>query len=529
MSRMWSIALYIRLSREDGRAESASVTHQKEILLEYLAREFQGEYALAGVYADDGATGTDYDRPAFGRLLQDMEQGLINCVLCKNLSRAFRNYADQGYFLEHFFPSRGIRFITLGDPKIDTYLQPEAVTGLEVPISGLMNDRFAYKTSSDIRRTLDTKRRKGAFIGAFAPYGYQKNPQNKNMLLIDEEAAAVVRDIFQWFVYGADCAGEAMSKAGIARRLSALGIPNPTRYKREKGLRYENPGAGEGDGLWSSASVSGILKNKVYIGTMVQGRQRVISYKIHHAVKVPEEGWYQVEDTHAPIVSKALFQRAQEKQGQAVRRAPRKGEHYLFSGLLRCADCKGGMTRRKAGGHVYYNCTGYQRKGTCSRHTIRLDILEGQVLGALQEQIAALWNLEEIQGAIRGTPISGAGGIALHKLQRRQEREKAKKQRLLAELYADWKSGEVSREQYRSMAEQFSRQAYALEESLQRIQMELDSGEEGAGEGNSCLQEFLREGTISSLHQGLLSMLVEVIYIHEGGGLTIAFRFAKPG
>ena len=174
MNSVWRIALYIRLSRDDGNDESMSISNQRKILMEYVGQFFKEDGKLIDVYADDGQTGTDFERPEFQRMLRDIEAGKVNCIICKNLSRAFRNYSDQGYFLEKIFPKFHIRFITLGDPKIDTFINPEAVSGMEVPINGLMNDRFAYKTSSDIRRTFDTKRRKGEFIGAFAPYGYKK-------------------------------------------------------------------------------------------------------------------------------------------------------------------------------------------------------------------------------------------------------------------------------------------------------------------------------------------------------------------
>ena len=165
---VWLIAVYIRLSREDGGEESGSVTNQKKILIEYLENNFDGQYEIVDFYIDDGLTGTDDTRADFARMVLDIEQGRVNCVLVKTLSRAFRNYADQGYYLEAFFPQKKVRFISTGDPRVDTYTNPEAITGLEVPITGLMNDRYAAKISSDVRRTFDYKRRNGEFIGAFA-------------------------------------------------------------------------------------------------------------------------------------------------------------------------------------------------------------------------------------------------------------------------------------------------------------------------------------------------------------------------
>ena len=163
---VWRIAVYIRLSKDDGNDESLSVTNQRKIITEYIEEFFEGEYIIVDVYADDGLTGTDYERPEFQRLIHDVEAGTVNCIICKTLSRAFRNYSDQGYFLEKVFPLYGVRFISIGDPSLDTFKNPDAVQGMEVPITGLMNDRYAARTSNDIRRTFNTKRRKGGITMA---------------------------------------------------------------------------------------------------------------------------------------------------------------------------------------------------------------------------------------------------------------------------------------------------------------------------------------------------------------------------
>ena len=170
MPHLGQVGVYLRLSKEDARRESASIANQRAILLDYLNHEFQDPWTLTQVYTDDGRTGTDDSRPAFQSLIRDVERGKVNCVLCKTLSRAFRNYADQGYYLEEFFPRHRTRFIALGSPRVDSYLHPDAVQwGLEIPINGILNDRYAAKTSADVRRTLDMKRRRGEFFGSFTP------------------------------------------------------------------------------------------------------------------------------------------------------------------------------------------------------------------------------------------------------------------------------------------------------------------------------------------------------------------------
>lgn len=328
--------------------------------------------------ADDGLSGTDDSRESFQRLIAQVKAGRVNCVLCKTLSRAFRNYADQGYFLEELFPRCRTRFIALGSPRVDSYLDPEAVQlGLEIPINGILNDRYAAKTSADVRRTLDMKRRRGEFIGSFAPYGYAKDPEDKNRLIPDPAAAAVVREMFRRCL-----AGE--SRGAITAWLNQAGIPNPTAYKLRQGLDYGRPGPAT-DGLWSQSTVARILKNPVYAGTLVQGRQRVVSYKVHQTISVPRENWYQVEGTHEPLIPPELFQKIQERPG--VRRAPGQGAPHLFAGLLCCADCGRAMTRRRARETVYYHCSTYRRrsKTACSKHTIREDALCRQTALALGE------------------------------------------------------------------------------------------------------------------------------------------------
>ena len=368
--RVWRVGLYIRLSKEDGRQESLSVANQRKILLDYLANDFPGRWELAGIFVDDGLTGTDDSRAGFQEMIAQVRAGEVDCVICKTLSRAFRNYADQGYFLEEFFPRYRTRFISLGSPRVDSFLDPEAVQmGLEIPINGLLNDRYAARTSADVRRTLDMKRRRGEFIGSFAPYGYVKDPGNKNALLPDPPAAKVVGEIFAWYLAG-------LGKGAIAARLNERGEPNPTAYKAVRGENYRRPGPAN-DGLWTAATVGRVLANPVYGGTLVQGRQRVVSYKVHQTFSVPPEEWYVVADTHPAIVPPADLQRAAELAQCRTRRPPGGGEVHLFAGLLRCADCGRAMSRKTAKGIVYYTCSTYRRKSktACTKHTIREDRL----------------------------------------------------------------------------------------------------------------------------------------------------------
>lgn len=519
----WKIGKYIRLSRDDGNVVSESVVNQDKILNDEIPGFFEdGLYEVVDTYIDDGTSGTtDLERRDFQRMVQDMKTGRINCVIVKNLSRAFRNSANQGHFLEEFIPLYNTRFISLYQPRIDTFLEPEIVHSLEVSITGFMNEQYAYKTSADVRRTFQHKREKGEFIGAFAPYGYIKDPENKNVLIIDEEAAQVVRDIFSWFIT------EGMSKAGIARRLNEYGILNPAAYKRSKGLRYENPHCRHNDGLWPPSTVSSILQNPLYIGVMRQGRQKVISYKVHKRASVPESEWFVVENAVPAIVARETFQAAQSLHKRDTRTPPGKREVYLFSGYIRCADCGKSMARHTARGLVYYQCRTHRdkSKARCSKHSIRLDVLERAVLTAIQGQIGLVESLARIIGEISGAPAARAESLRLDALLGQRTNELEKAAGVLDDLYMDWKSGDITRDQYHRMKGRLEEQALRLREAIARLRAEREAAARGTGAEDPCLAAFLKCRNIDRLTRGLLVELVHAVLVHEDKSIEIEFNF----
>lgn len=519
---VWKIGKYIRLSRDDGSNESESIVNQRKILDEQIPKYFDSDYYIVDEYIDDGRTGTsDNTRPDFLRLVEDVKCGRINCIVTKNLSRAFRNSANQGKFLEEFIPLYNTRFISLYEPHIDTFLNPEVVHSLEVSITGFMNEQYAYKTSVDVRRTFDTKRKKGEFIGAFAPYGLMKKPDNKNMLIIDDEAAEIVRDIFHWFV------DEGMSKSGITKRLNELGVPNPTAYKHSKGFKYCNPNVYKNDGLWSERTVLDILLNQMYIGNMVQGKQKVISYKVHDRINLKEKDWYIVQNTHEAIIDKETFEKAQKLHQRDTRVCPNKRKVYTFSGLLRCADCKKAMTRKSAKNIVYYSCSTYSRKlkTACTKHTIREDVLEKAVLTAIQKQIALVDNLTEIIDEINNAPVIHRESKRINKLLDIKQKELDKLNSLIDNLYMDWRTNEITKTEYKRIKSKFEVQIEQVKEVIANLEKEKAELSTGISVNEPYLQTFLKHKNIDHLERGILVELIDNIYVHEGGGLTIEFNF----
>jgi len=519
---VWHIAVYIRLSREDGKDESDSVVNQKKILKEYLESQFDDEYVIVDFYIDDGLSGTDDSRESFMRMVHDIEAGRVNCVICKTLSRAFRNYADQGYYIEYYFPQKNIRFISTGDPKVDTYTNPDAITGLEVPITGLMNDRYAAKTSADIRRTFNTKRRNGEFIGAFPPYGYLKDPQNKNRLILDEEIVPIKREIYHWVVQ------EGMSLNGAAKRLNEMGIPNPTAYKRSKGWHYNNPKSAQNDGFWTGTTVRRQLLDRMNLGHMVQGKQRVVSYKVHDRISVPEDEWFVVPNTHEPTFTQEEYD-ALERVLQRDTRTPNgKQKVHLFSGFLRCFNCKKALQRSTAKERVYYTCRTYREKSKdkCTRHSIRLDLLESAVLATIQAHIALVDSLPEIVKCISQTSQVDTRSERVEKMLRAKHRDAERTKTLSDGLYADWKTGEITHEDYRRMKIKFEEQLAQLNAAILTLEGEQQHMRQCITRENAVFTKFAQHRNIQRLDRAALVGLIDTIYVHEGKEITIIFRFA---
>ena len=457
-------------------------------------------------------------------MLNDLRAGLVNCVIVKDLSRFGRNYVGVGEYLEHEFPLLNVRFISVSD-NVDSYLDPRSVNNLVVPFKNILNDEYARDISNKVRASLDLKRRQGKFIGSFASYGYRKDPNDHSRLLIDETAAAIVRDIFDWFISGT-------SVLGIAKKLNAMGIPNPSAYKRQQGMNYCHPASDKLDGLWPDNSVRRILRNPLYTGTMVQGKNRTKSYKLHVSEAVPEDEWITVEQTHEAIIPGELFDKAQALFERDTRTAPTHKQVYLFSGFLRCADCGKAMNRKQIsqpyGNYYYYICSTFkkQHSGACTKHTIRSDRLEQAVLETLRSQIALAVEMDELIAEINrsGARSRSADHLQTERAQLETERERIEQMKL--SLYPDWKAGDISREEYHRLKEQFEQQQAKLDTRLASLQTRIDEAQNGVDETNSFLSQFVKYRNLQTLTREVIVELIDMMYVHEGGKITIKFKFS---
>ena len=525
--RVWRIAIYIRLSKEDARCldESESVTNQRAIIEDHIAGFNDGdEYIIVDEYVDDGISGTtDDERDDFQRMLVDIKRGRVNCVIVKDLARSFRNYSDQGYYLDDWFPRYNVRFISLFHQPLDSYKEPRNMRSIAVPIQGVLNENHCAETSDKVREVFDMKRRNGEHIGSFAAYGYLKDPNDKNALVVDEEAAGVVRDIFQMFLDG-------MSKNAIVRHLNDHGVLCPALYKQERlGLKYQNPQMNMAKRpLWCAVTVGGILKNRMYCGDMVQGRYRMKSYKVHVQEIVPQDEWYIVENTHEAIIDRETFDKAQRLLMRDTRTGPQQKKLYLFSGFLKCADCGKAMTRSKVGNAVYYYCRTYkdQSKSACTKHTIKHIQLEAAVLYAIQQQVYLAVDFSKTIEQINKAPLVKSQSKKLHDAIEQKERELAKIVRYKQAIYQDWKDGEITHSDYRHMKEDYEQQAEALNQVLERLREEQRELENGIDTENPFLATFRQYQNIEKLTRDVLIELVDHIKVYEGGSISIVFRFA---
>lgn len=343
----YKVGIYIRLSKEDEEkekySESESIQNQRALLMQYIK---ENKLNFIKEYVDDGISGTSFDRPGFNKMIEDIENGKINMVITKDLSRLGRNYVQSGYYTETYFPEHNVRYIAILD-NIDTAI--DSANNDIAPFKSILNEMYAKDTSKKINSVLQSKRKEGKYLGT-APYGYKKDPKDKYHLIIDKEAAKVVRLIFDKYLEG-------YGTMQIADYLSRKKIPIPSDYnKKKRGIKSINYG------LWAQSTVRFILSNEIYTGTVIQGKRKKVSFKSKKFIDVPEEDWIRVPNMHKPIISKEEFERA-KKIIKSTKGSRIVENDYLFKGLLRCYDCKGyiGIRTKDKNGNIYGRCQRYAR------------------------------------------------------------------------------------------------------------------------------------------------------------------------
>ena len=498
-------AIYTRLSKEDEdkyKTESESIQNQKSLLVSYAVEH---GWEIYQIYCDEDYSGADGMRPDFTRMLEAAEEKKFQILLCKTQSRFTRDMELVEKYIHGLFPVWGIRFIAVAD-NADTEVKGNKKAR---QINGLVNEWYLEDLSENIRMVFDMKRRQGQYIGSFPPYGYRKDPEDHNHLLVEPEAAQVVRQIFGWSLEG-------HGKQEIARMLNDHGIPNPTRYKREHGWFSGHPVSND-CGLWSKTTVWRILRNEMYAGVMLQGRRRKASYKSETLIHVPQDQWFRVEGTHEAIIAPELFQSVQ--RGLDLRtKTDGVGEIHLLSGLVRCMDCGSTMSRttdcRKGRARVsYLRCKLYADSGTekhCTRHSIRLDRLIELVSERIRRYVQKFCRVDDMQISAPGN----TRGEVLEQEKKALAARLEKRSRALGELYLDKASGILSEEQFVELNRDFLAEKDRLEKRLARIDKELEDWMRPADRAD--IMERARELLkLEQIPRELAVLLIEKIEIGE--------------
>ena len=516
-TKTWRACGYVRLSHEDGdKEESNSITGQKNLIRDFFSRH--PELSECGMAVDDGFSGSSFERPAFRKMMDDVRAGKIDCIVVKDLSRFGRNYLDAGEYIEKIFPFFGVRFIAVND-YYDS-LDNAASDGLIVPFKNLINEAYCRDSSVKIRSCLDVKRRRGDFTGSFAVYGYLKDPQNKNHLVVDAFAADVVRDIYQWKLEG-------VSAVDIAGRLNADGILAPMDYKRQQGLRFATPFRIKSRSPWSATAVLRILKNPVYTGILEQGKNTTLSYKVKKRVAKPRGEWAVVESAHEAVVDRQDFLSVQKVLAMDTRKSPGRDKVELFSGMVLCGECGAAMVRKTvpSGGkkYIYYVCAAHKNEKTCFSHSIRDTALEKIVLESLQKQIQYIISLAEFLEMADTAPLQKAGAKKVQERMESRKREADRYRRLMGSLYENMVDGVITREEYREFKKNYSELCSEAEKQAEGLQEEMVRTLESSVDGNGWMDQFKKYGNITELDRAAVVSLIDRIFIYRDRRVDIIY------
>lgn len=528
------VAMYLRLSRDDAvkteyeeekggdgrsKAESNSIGSQRGLIRAFL--NDQPEMELYDSYVDDGFSGSNYDRPEFKRMMEDIEAGRVNCVVVKDLSRFGRDYIETGRYLEKIFPALGVRFIALTD-HYDSKSADAGESQIVLPVKNFINDSYCRDISIKVRSQLAVKRKAGECLAPFAVYGYQKSPGDKNKLVVDEYAAEVVRGIFYWKIEG-------MAVSAIAEKLNEMHILSPREYKRFTGLNYRGGFRGNAGSQWSSVAVKRILTNEVYLGHLLQGKTEKINYKIKKSVKKPKEEWIRVENVHEPIISESDFKVVQNLLKTDGRISPESKKVNPFMGLLFCGDCREPMVRRrvryKESDKLYYICSTKNRGEGCSRHSIEEKTLNSLVEVAVRRYANDFLEQQRLfeQAKEKQVDMEAVAGCQKELVHLKQEQEKY--YGLCAGLYADLGKGIVTKEEYKRLNAEFQRKAEeygkAYGERKKLISKMIQSGTIS----DLKLEEFRNCAELAEIDRHTLTNLVKRIYVYENKRIEIEFYF----
>ncbi len=510
----WKVGIYLRLSIDDGeKKESNSIANQRAMIQNYLTTE--EEIDITDFYIDDGYSGTNFDRPGFKRLLNDIITGKINTVIVKDLSRFGRNYIETGYYFENMFPTYNIRFIAIND-NIDSERNPNSLSDMVVPMKNLMNEQYAKDVSMKVRSVLDIKKKNGQFIGTSAPYGYIKSNKNKYNFVIDNYASSVVKKIFTMALDG-------KSRVEIAEELNKNLILTPVEYKKEtQNINYKKF---DSSNTWKRETVDRILCNTSYIGELVQGKRKQISHKIKKTIHTKENEWIIIPNHHEAIISNEDFELVQNKIYNTETKILKDCSLDIFAGILECGECKNNFVKKNNAKSWNYYCSSYYRKKMCSKHRISIEDLESKVLKIINKQIELFLNTDNILEKVNDN-ITNYDCYILKKDKVKIEDKIIKYQKLIKDIDDDFENNILSKTDYDEYVKEYRKRLDKLNKQLLKINDNIKQDNNYRIEKfKSHMEEIKSFRNLERLNRKCTEELIKKIIIYENGNIIIKFRY----
>ena len=500
--------MYLRLSREDGDStESNSISNQRQIIKSY-ARD--NDFKVVAEYVDDGFSGSNFDRPKFKKMIQDLEEKKFKTIIVKDLSRFGRDYIESGKYLQKIFPEKGIRFISVND-NYDSENADVSDTHLILPIRNFINDSYCRDISMKVKSSKEIKRKNGEFIGAFAPFGYKKDSKNKHKLVVDTEVSHIIERIFNMKIDG-------YSSKAIADFLNSIGCVTPSKHKENSGDNHTT-GFIVKDSKWDAKMVNRIITNKVYIGVLEQGKTRKLNYKSKREVEVNEEDWIVINDSHKPIISKSIYALANKMMLRDVKQSA--DIPHILSGMLYCKDCGFSMVRRKVkyknGYNIFYICSHYNNKGDCTRHSIKEDYLLDMTLFALKDYLK---KYNELLSQVNKLDVSKVTfNIDFESL----NSEKRKYERLRQSLYMDLEDELITSEEFERFRKNYLIKIREIEKQIATKKNILANLQEKMKNKDSLVSEIVPTD-LSSLNRLTIVSFIDRIEIGENNEINFVFN-----
>ena len=515
----YNAGIYIRLSQEDKNkkyeSDSESIINQKEILKDYCLKN---GFNLIDEYVDDGYSGTNFDRPGFIRLIEDIKNKKINLVVVKDLSRLGRDHVMTGYYIETYFPENKIRFISI----VENYdsMKNQASNDSSTFIIAC-NDYYSKQNSLKIRNVLDSKRRDGKFIGSKPCYGYMRDPKDKGHLIIDPNTAQYVKLIFE-------LRSNDIGISEIATRLTKLRAPTPSSYKNKIISTITKE-----EYVWSIHSVKKILENRMYTGDMVQHTQTKISYKSKKKIKLDQSLWVIVENTHEPLVDKEIFRIINKKRDNHNRKVEVKTKRpiRLLEGLIYCKECGNrlGVIYRKNHNYWTINCNRYARdpiREKCKTHFFPYDNFEEEVLEQLKILLSNLFkelNVKELNAEIiNGTNL---GTKSFDEIKKSIEKDILKLSSNIQTAYQDRIDGNITLESYKMIVSPYEQKKRILKDKLEEIELEILKRKNGANKIPNYTKKIKELLNIEKPNRDLLFTIIDRIEADEYRNVTIKFKY----